>query len=210
MKNNLCPIEFTKFVVVESPYAGEYSLYKSGIFIFQWYNYSLLSVAERKMSPYNRLRHYQLLTNLPKDVLGLCKNSNQLMRFLYRLDASHYQRVCDECANIERIVDSTRGLLLQTASGWDQQLYIYCNQNDIIPSIYCRQCFVQKRIFDYERLECQTVIIKLESIEHTTVHHIFTDPLLEFKTNAAAELGSGIGCIERFLGDPFRYLVRDK
>lgn len=35
VKNNLCPIEFTKFVVVESPYAGEYSLYKSGIFIFQ-------------------------------------------------------------------------------------------------------------------------------------------------------------------------------
>lgn len=69
---------------------------------------------------------------------------------------------------------------------------------------------MKKRIFNVERLERQTIIVKIESIRHTTAQHIFTDPLLELRPNAADELGAGLDCIERILVDPFRYLVRDE
>lgn len=177
---------------------------------FRKISYYYFVVPQGELSPISRLRHNQLLNDLPKEVLGSCKNSDQMIRFLDRLDVSHLQRIYKECRNLEQVVASNKGLLLQTGGYAHLFSKFKSNLNCIYTIFLCfSQCFVQKRIFDAERLERLTITVKLDSIGHTTTQHIFTDPLLEFKANCGDELGVGIDCIERILTDPFRYLVRD-
>lgn len=115
-KNNLHPIEFNQFLLEESPFS---SIKKTK------FNYKCFflncHIVLGQMSPISRLRHNLLLNDLPKEVLSSCKNSNQLMRFLDRLDASHYQRIRKECANLEHVVSSTNSILLQS-DGYENNL----------------------------------------------------------------------------------------
>lgn len=66
------------------------------------------------MSSHNRLRHKQLLKELTKEVFYPCKISDHLLGFLDRLDANYYRRIENECAQLERAVEATKGTILKT------------------------------------------------------------------------------------------------
>lgn len=66
------------------------------------------------MSALSRLRHNQLLNELPPEVFGSCETSDQLMGLLDRLDASHHRPIYDECAKFDQVITAANGIVLQT------------------------------------------------------------------------------------------------